>query len=150
MQHLKMDAAAKYLKKLRYMDDALKALENNIADAKERAEIVGYDMSKQRVSGTNSKDMADAVARMDELKETWAAKYLEYSTEYERMRNACDATHFDRWVCWLHYVEGWEWSRLAKKFCYSSHHIMRRESNRTHGAGLLQIHEILPPRYKVS
>lgn len=104
-----------WLDKISRAYNACDGISEHIARINASLEAGGIDYTKEFVTGGKARDLADIVAKLEELRAELYADTLLYGADYEKARKVCLCTTH-AWCVWLRYVEHYRLDSIAAKY----------------------------------
>lgn len=117
----------------RYLKDGIRPLMDSIdeklyriKECESRLELMGIDYSKASAGGGSSDVICDGVARIRELREELAAEVAHGIHDIEEARSLCPRSEPQRYILWLHYVQGMTWAKAARAIGLGPDHVKHK------------------------
>ena len=136
---------AGYLDYIAGIDEAVTRLDESIRRT-EAALTLGAVRYRDMPGNPNTDPdgIPEGIARLEELKDRWEGDASAMAAEWATMLDFCMQST-PRRICWLHYVDGLTWGRVARKVGYSQQH-----ARRLAWQGINEIYEIVPESFRRS
>ena len=133
-----------YLRHVRDTGASLSAIEEAIE--RQQARMEPGALSCNRIGGRSALDVGKApegVARLAELRERWSEEFALCADDLTEAKCLCRPIHENRYILWLHRVEGLKWEIVASKTGTSVQTCRRAERS-----GVMELYALMPERWR--
>lgn len=133
-----------YLAEMKHLSETLSEIDEQIE--KQTSKLEGLSLSYSGMPGSpnaNTDKLSNGVALLIELREGWDAAYYSYARELEHARLLCLPIYPERYLLWLHFVEGLTWRKVGEKVGYSPDHAQKLSHK-----GYEQLYQLMPERFR--
>ena len=132
-----------YLKAIRAKNAEIEELDARITKIESSLRPKGIDFDKVGKSSPTDETMPHGIASLIELRQRWNDVVAASKDDMSRAYDICRPEHPNRWVIWLHIVEGRSWELVGRKMGYSADHVRRLAR-----LGYAEIYEEMPEEYR--
>lgn len=131
-----------YLRYVRSLEATMEAIESDIAKQNARLDLMG--ISYGGIGSTPSCDaMPEGLIKLFELRDRWSEEYSTYSHDLEYARELCRPIYENRYMLWVHYVEGKTWSQVARATCFSERQVRNKGMS-----GIVELYYVMPEEWR--
>jgi len=134
---------AGYLDYIAGIDEAVSRLDESIRRT-EAALTLGAVRYRDMPGNPNTDPdgIPEGIAKLEELKDRWEGDASQMAAEWASMLDFCMEST-PRRICWLHYVDGLTWGRVARKVRYEE-----RQVRRLAWQGIDEIYNVVPEAFR--
>lgn len=133
-----------YLHYVRSLEASLLAIGEDIERQQARIELGAVRYG--RIGGRSALDVdkvPDGVARLMELRDKWSAEFARYADYLTSAKAVCRPIYENRYILWLHRVEGLKWDAVARRIGASTQTCRRAER-----MGVQELYTLMPEEFR--